>query len=96
LVASDLAARGLDIQDVYYIFNLDLPEEPKEYLHRAGRTGRMGKQGLVLSIVTEKEAELIKKYQNVFKINISQKEIYMGAIAEPGTKQEKKAIKNKN
>lgn len=96
LVASDLAARGLDIQDVLYIFNLDLPEDPKEYLHRAGRTGRMGKQGLVLSIVTEKEAEQLKKYKNSFGLNIIHKEIYMGAIADPGTKQEvKKTSKSK-
>lgn len=95
LVASDLAARGLDIEDVFYIFNLDLPVDPKEYLHRVGRTGRMGKQGLVLSIVTEREAEIIKKYQNAFHINISQKEVYMGAIAEPGTIKEtvKKPVK---
>lgn len=97
LVASDLAARGLDIEDVFYIFNLDLPVDPKEYLHRVGRTGRMGKQGLVLSIVTEREAEIIKKYQNAFHINISQKEVYMGAIAEPGTIKEtvKKPVNSK-
>ncbi|MDF2533434.1 MAG: ATP-dependent helicase, box family, partial [Clostridia bacterium] len=88
LVASDLAARGLDIQDVTYIFNLDLPEEPKEYLHRAGRTGRMGKEGLVISIATVKEEAQIKKYQNAFNLNIEQKEIYMGALVEPGTKKE--------
>ena len=90
LVASDLAARGLDIEDVLYIFNLDLPANPKEYLHRVGRTGRMGKQGLVLSIVTEKEAEIIKKYQSAFHLNIVQKEVYMGAIAEVGTIKEVK------
>jgi ATP-dependent RNA helicase DeaD len=86
LVASDLAARGLDIQDVTHIFNLDLPEDPKEYLHRAGRTGRMEKGGNVLSIVTEKETAQIKKYQNAFGIHIAQKEIYMGEILQPGEK----------
>jgi superfamily II DNA/RNA helicase len=39
LVASDIAARGLDVKDVTHIFNLDLPEDSKEYLHRAGRNG---------------------------------------------------------
>jgi superfamily II DNA/RNA helicase len=90
LVASDLAARGLDITDVFYIFNLDLPEDPKEYLHRAGRTGRMGKQGLVISLVTEREVETLKKYQSSFQIGIAQKEIYMGAVVDPGTKPENK------
>lgn len=86
LVASDLAARGLDIQDVTHIFNLDLPEEPKEYIHRAGRTGRMGKVGTVISIVTLKEEALIKKYQNAFNLSIANKDIYMGTIVEPGEK----------
>lgn len=88
LVASELAARGLDIQDVNYIFNLDLPEDPKEYLHRAGRTGRMGKQGLVVSIVTEREEIQIKRFESTFKLNIAKKEAYMGAIVEPGTMKE--------
>ena len=98
LVASDLAARGLDIQDVTYIFNLDLPVETKEYLHRAGRTGRMGKAGLVISIVTTKEEAQIRKYQNNFNLNIAQKEIHMGALVEPGTKKEpaKKQAKPKD
>ncbi|MGB7603934.1 MAG: DEAD/DEAH box helicase [Lutisporaceae bacterium] len=86
LVASDIAARGLDILDVTHIFNLDMPEDPQDYLHRAGRTGRVGKFGTVISIVTLREVELIKKYQNTFKINIEEKQVYKGAIAEPGTK----------
>lgn len=86
LIASDIAARGLDIQDVTHIFNLDMPEDPKDYLHRAGRTGRVGKSGTVISIVTLKEVELIKKYQNTFKIKIEEKQVYKGAITEPGTK----------
>jgi superfamily II DNA/RNA helicase len=86
LVASDIAARGLDIQDVGYIFNLDLPEDPKEYLHRAGRTGRVGKAGNVISIATLKEVELIKKYEKAFNIDIQEKEIYKGAIVEPSSR----------
>jgi superfamily II DNA/RNA helicase len=83
LVASDLAARGLDINEVTHIFNLDLPEQSKEYLHRAGRTGRMGKEGTVISIVTEKETALIKKYQAAFDLDIKLKEVYMGTVIDP-------------
>ncbi len=100
LVASDIAARGLDIEDVTHIFNLDMPEDPQDYLHRAGRTGRVGKFGTVISIVTLREVELIKKYQNTFKIKIEEKEVYKGAIAEPGVKKDsgdfkKRAVKVK-
>ncbi len=84
LVASDIAARGLDIQDVTHIFNLDLPEDSKGYLHRVGRTGRMGKSGIALSIVTEKETALIKKYEKDFSITIEKKEVYKGAVVDPG------------
>lgn len=83
LVASDIAARGLDIKDVNYIFNLDLPEDPKEYLHRVGRTGRAGKEGCAVSIVTKKEISLIKKYEKQFNIEIHHKDIYKGAFVEP-------------
>lgn len=86
LVASDIAARGLDISDVTHIFNLDLPEDPKEYLHRAGRTGRVGKEGTVISIATLKEVESIKKYEKTFNISILEKEIYKGTVVEPGSR----------
>jgi ATP-dependent RNA helicase DeaD len=80
LVASDIAARGLDIQDVTHIFNLDLPVEPKDYLHRVGRTGRAGKQGTAISIVTEKEVAQIKKYERSFDINIEEQDVFKGNI----------------
>ncbi len=80
LIASDLAARGLDISSVTHIFNLDLPEDRKEYLHRAGRTGRFGETGICISLVTEKEAEVIKKLEKEFGIEISRARIYKGNI----------------
>jgi superfamily II DNA/RNA helicase len=80
LVASDIAARGLDIKGVTHIFNLDLTEEPKGYLHRAGRTGRAGESGTCISIITEREKELIEKYEKVLHIKIEPKVIFKGKI----------------
>ena len=80
LISSDLSARGLDIKDVTHIFNLDLPEDTKEYLHRVGRTGRAGKTGTAISIVNEKEIPLINKMERDFNISIEAKDIYKGKI----------------
>jgi len=82
LVASDLAARGLDIVGVSHIFNLDIPENSKDYLHRVGRTGRMGQRGLALSIAVERELDLIKNYEKDFNIEIKPKDIRMGKIID--------------
>jgi superfamily II DNA/RNA helicase len=86
LVASDLAARGLDIENLTHIFNLDLPQESKEYLHRVGRTGRMGKAGTAISIITKDEIHIIKKYERNFKITINEKIIFKGLIQDPQDK----------
>ncbi|HBV98208.1 MAG: helicase [Peptococcaceae bacterium BICA1-7] len=84
LVASDIAARGLDIKGVTHIFNLDVPEDPMEYLHRAGRTGRSGEAGTSVSIVTDRELALIRRYERDLNIKINRKEVFRGAIVDPG------------
>lgn len=82
LLASDIAARGLDIKGVTHIFNLDLPEDSIEYLNRSGRTGRNGQAGTAVSIVTEREISLIKKYAKDLKIKMLKKKVFRGIITD--------------
>lgn len=82
LVASDLAARGLDIKDVTHIFNLDIPEDPQLYLHRVGRTGRAGQSGLAISLATEKELYFLHKIEKTFKIEIPLKKLSHGRVLD--------------
>ncbi|MGI6591556.1 MAG: DEAD/DEAH box helicase [Eggerthellaceae bacterium] len=60
LVATDILARGIDISQVPYIVNFDLPHEPEDYVHRIGRTGRAGEEGLAISFVTPDNAPEVK------------------------------------
>ncbi|MEY3881471.1 MAG: hypothetical protein RIQ94_2267 [Pseudomonadota bacterium] len=68
LVATDVAARGLDIKELQAVINYDLPWDPEIYVHRIGRTGRAGKKGLALSLCTEQELNRVKsieEYQSI-------------------------------
>jgi superfamily II DNA/RNA helicase len=87
LVASDIAARGLDIKGVTHIFNMDLPEDPKAYPHRVGRTGRMEEAGTAITVASEKELPLIKRYEKELKVKIAEKLISRGMVIDPPGKQ---------
>ena len=67
LVASDMAARGLDITGLTHVINLDMPEQAEAYLHRAGRTGRMGAAGTVVSLVTPREMAALQKLSALYR-----------------------------
>lgn len=72
LVASDVAARGLDVNDVTHIINLQLPVDDQAYVHRAGRTGRMGKSGVVLSLVEKRQMFIIEKFEKALGIKLEE------------------------
>ncbi len=67
LVATDVASRGLDIEELPYVVNFELPFEPQDYIHRIGRTGRAGLTGEAISLVTVDEIELLKGVQRLLK-----------------------------
>ncbi|MDO5381814.1 MAG: DEAD/DEAH box helicase [Eubacteriales bacterium] len=80
LLTTDIASRGLQLDNVDTVINLNLPEESKDYIHRAGRCGRNGNKGVCISIITENELNKIKKYQKDLHINVIQKKLYQGKL----------------
>jgi ATP-dependent RNA helicase DeaD len=65
LVATDVAARGLDIDDISHVFNYDLPDDPELYVHRVGRTGRAGKNGIAITLVAPRELWQLRRIEKL-------------------------------
>jgi superfamily II DNA/RNA helicase len=80
LVASDVAARGLDIKGVSHVFNFDAPWHPDDYVHRIGRTGRAGATGTAYTLVTPEDAENIREIEKLTGMKI---ERYTGDVDAP-------------
>jgi len=78
LVATDIAARGLDVTDLTHIIHYDLPDEIEIYTHRSGRTGRAGKSGISFSIINLRERSKLKRIENVIKRKIEEKPVPSG------------------
>jgi ATP-dependent RNA helicase DeaD len=75
LVATDVAARGLDIEDISHVFNYDLPTDPEAYVHRIGRTGRAGKDGIAISLATPGDARTLGRVERYIKQQIPRAEL---------------------
>ncbi len=75
LVATDVAARGLDIDDISHVFNYDLPDDPELYVHRVGRTARAGKTGIAISLLTAKEQWHLHRIEGFTKQQITRIQI---------------------
>ncbi len=72
LVATDVAARGLDISDLNHVINLEFPHQPEDYVHRIGRTGRAGNKGLAITLFSPEDAPLLEKVEAVLDIRLPQ------------------------
>ena len=75
LVATDVAARGIDVDDITHVINYQLPDEIETYTHRSGRTGRAGKNGISIVIITKSEARKIKAIEKIIQKQFEKKEI---------------------
>jgi ATP-dependent RNA helicase DeaD len=75
MVATDIAARGIDISDLSHVINYSLPEDPAVYLHRVGRTGRIGKKGTAISLVSGAEIVTLSALQKRFGIEFEQRKL---------------------
>ena len=84
MVASDVAARGLDIAGVTHVFNLDVPSQGKAYLHRVGRTARAGAKGEALTLMTEQEVRLVSRYESELGIALHCVRLRGGRVVPAG------------
>jgi ATP-dependent RNA helicase DeaD len=75
LVATDVAARGIDVENVSHVINYDLPQDTESYVHRIGRTGRANREGMAYTLVTAREYMTLKHIQNATKSKIKRREI---------------------
>ncbi|SDF76219.1 DEAD/DEAH box helicase [Sporolituus thermophilus] len=75
LVATDVAARGLDIEHVTHVINYDIPQDPESYVHRIGRTGRAGKKGIAITFIEPREYRQLKLIERTIKTRIVRKQL---------------------
>ncbi|WP_035019653.1 DEAD/DEAH box helicase [Carnobacterium sp. AT7] len=82
LLTTDVGSRGLDIKDLPFVIQYDVPQTKESYIHRSGRTARMGKTGTVLTLVNERELREFKKLISSLEIKLSQVYLYGGEIVK--------------
>jgi ATP-dependent RNA helicase RhlE len=71
LVATDIAARGIDVDDVTHVINFELPNEPESYVHRIGRTARAGANGIAISLCDETELQYLKDIEKLTRSSLA-------------------------
>ncbi len=90
LVATDVAARGLDINDVSHVFNYDMPQDAEDYVHRIGRTGRAGKKGIAITLLTPRERSRMNQIMSYTRQPVA--ETQLPGVAEVQQKRDERLI----
>lgn len=85
LVATDVAARGLDVEGVTHVFNYDVPEDAESYIHRIGRTGRAGEEGIAITFIDPKDREQLAAIEKGIRLKIERK-VMEGVKINPGSR----------
>jgi ATP-dependent RNA helicase RhlE len=75
LIATDVAARGIDLQDLTHVVNFELPQVPEDYVHRIGRTGRAGKSGTAITLVAPEDRSQLQRIEKILKYSIPSKPV---------------------
>lgn len=101
LVATDIAARGIDIDELSHVINFDLPEVPETYIHRIGRTGRAGLGGVAITFCSQEEADLLRDIQKHIQMSIPVTKVPMYSVehittfSRPGNKKPHKKSRSR-
>jgi len=102
LVATDIAARGIDVDELSHVINFDLPEVPETYIHRIGRTGRAGLGGVAISFCSQDQADLLRDIQKhiKMKIDVEKNSVYsielVNTFNKPKSQNSSKSNKSSN
>ncbi|MGF9966010.1 DEAD/DEAH box helicase [Bacillus rhizoplanae] len=89
LIATDVAARGLDVEGVTHVFNYDIPEDVESYIHRIGRTGRAGGSGLAITLVAPKDKMYLQQIEKGINASLQRQAVELPNKQEPGEKEQR-------
>jgi len=93
IIATDIVARGIDVESVSHVINFDVPEVPENYIHRIGRTGRADKKGIAITFITEKEKPLLQTIEALMKYEVPVEPLPVNlTISEELTEDEKPKV----
>jgi superfamily II DNA/RNA helicase len=96
LVASDVAARGLDVKGVSHVINFDVPWQPDDYIHRIGRTGRAGMKGIAITLATPADADQVAAIEKLTGFKIARVGEVRDAVAPPESREEREPREARN